>query len=144
MKINIKRLNPDARLPIYSTDGSAGCDLSACISAPVTIEAGQIAKLSTGLAIELPAGYAAFIYGRSGLGTKFGVTLANCVGVIDSDYRGEICVTLINRGTSAYTVNPSDRVAQMVIAPVLRAEFEEQSELSDTVRGIGGFGSTGK
>ncbi|WP_312643927.1 dUTP diphosphatase [Hydrogenoanaerobacterium sp.] len=144
MTLKIKKLRDGAHIPQNATDGSAGYDLHACIEEPITIEAGQTCKIGTGIAIALPdASCAAFVYARSGLGIKHGIVPANCVGVIDSDYRGEIIVGLINQSSAAFTINPHDRIAQMVIAPVLHPEIEECTELDDTNRGEGGFGSTG-
>ncbi|RPF43115.1 deoxyuridine 5'-triphosphate nucleotidohydrolase [Hydrogenoanaerobacterium saccharovorans] len=144
MTLKIKKLREGAQIPQNATGGSAGYDLHACIDAPVTIAAGQTCKIGTGLAIALPnAECAAFVYARSGLGIKHGIVPANCVGVIDADYRGEIIVGLTNYSSQAFTVNPNDRIAQMVIAPVLHPKLEECTALDDTERGEGGFGSTG-
>ena len=141
----IKRLSPDAVIPQYATPGSAGMDLHACINEPVVIEPGQRVKVPTGLAIALPGpDHAAFLFPRSGLGVKSGITLPNCVGVIDSDYRGEVIVGLVNLSDVPYTVQPGDRIAQMVILPVAQANIHVVDELDDTSRGAGGFGSTGK
>lgn len=142
--VKIKLLRKGATAPVYATPGSAAADLRACIDAPVTLNCGEIVSLPTGIAISTGrSDIAAFIYGRSGLGTKYGVTLANSVGVVDSDYRGEICVSLINRGSEPYTVNPGDRVAQLMFSPVYTAAFAETELLDETGRGSGGFGSTG-
>ncbi len=142
--VKIKRLRPDAVFPTRATEGSAGMDLYACIEQPVTIGARESRLLPTGIAMALPnANYAAFIYARSGLGVKHGIIPKNCVGVIDSDYRGEICVCLHNISEKAYTVNPNDRIAQMVIAPVAQLPFAEEEELNSTERSGGGFGSSG-
>lgn len=143
--LSVKRLSPQAVLPQYATEGAAGMDLHACLDAPVTIAPGQRVKIPTGLAIALPdAGYAAFLFPRSGLGVKAGITLPNCVGVVDSDYRGEVIVGLVNLSDAPYTVQPGDRIAQMVLLPVARANVREADRLDDTQRGAGGFGSTGK
>lgn len=143
--LKIKRVRENAQLPQRATDGSAGFDLRACIEKPVEILPGQTQKLPTGFAIELAdKNQVALIVARSSMGVKHGVIPANAVGVVDSDYRGEICVFLQNNGQQAYTVQPQDRVAQMLIVPVLLPQIEEVGELSDTVRGEGGFGSTGK
>ena len=149
MELKIKALDPrigrEIPAPRYATAGAAAMDLCACIDAPVTIGAGKRAVVSTGIAIALPSkDYVALLFARSGLGIKHGICLANGVGVIDSDYRGEICVGLCNVSDKPYTVEPFERVAQMVIAPVIVPTVTEVSELSDTERGEGGFGSTGK
>ena len=120
-----------------------GADLYACMDAAVTIAPGETKLIHTGIAMEIPVGFAGLIYARSGLATKRGLAPANKVGVVDSDYRGEIMVALHNHSTTEQSVAPGERIAQMVIAPFLTAEFEEKQELSDTVRGEGGFGSTG-
>ncbi len=144
INIKIKLLRDNASIPAYATAGSAAADLKACIEKPVTIECGEIVSLPTGIAISGErSDVVALVYGRSGMGTKYGVTLANAVGVIDSDYRGEICVSLINRGCEPYTVNPGDRVAQLMFVPVYTAEFSIVENLDATERGTGGFGSTG-
>ncbi len=144
MELKIKKLKPNAKIPMRATDGSAGMDLYACIDEPVTIAPGELAVVPTGIAIELPDnGCAAFLYARSGLGVKHGICLSNGVGVIDSDYRGEICAGLCNVSNEPYTINPDERICQMVIAPVLLPQITEVSELGDTERGEGGFGSTG-
>lgn len=145
MIVNIKKLRNGAQIPHNATDGSAGYDLCACIDLPVIIQPGETVKIPTGLAIALPcAEYAAFVYARSGLGIKHGIVPANCVGVIDSDYRGELIVGLINQSHNAFTINPGDRIAQMVIAPVVHAQLVECETLAETQRGAGGFGSTGE
>ena len=144
MKLKIRRLREGAKNPRRATEGAAGMDLYACIDADITLAPQQLAVVPTGIAIELPDnGCAAFLYARSGLGVKHGICLANGVGVIDSDYRGEVCVGLCNVSDKPYVIAPGERVAQMVIAPVLTPEVEEVGELSDTQRGSGGFGSTG-
>ncbi len=144
MELKIKKLKPNAKIPMRATDGSAGMDLYACIDEPVTLAPGELAVVPTGIAIELPDnGCAAFLYARSGLGVKHGICLSNGVGVIDSDYRGEICAGLCNVSNEPYTINPDERICQMVIAPVLLPQITEVSELGDTERGEGGFGSTG-
>ena len=144
-QVKVKRLNDNAVLPKRATEGSAGADLYACINEPVTIAPGQLVKIPTGIAIELESNeLAAFLFARSGLGVKHGITLSNSVGVVDSDYRGEVCVGLCNVSSEPYTIQPNERIAQMVIMPVACAEFIEVSELGDTSRGAGGFGSTGK
>ena len=144
-QVKVKRLNDNAVLPKRATEGSAGADLYACINEPVTIAPGQLVKIPTGIAIELESyELAAFLFARSGLGVKHGITLSNSVGVVDSDYRGEVCVGLCNVSSEPYTIQPNERIAQMVIMPVACAGFIEVSELGDTSRGAGGFGSTGK
>ena len=144
MEIKVKKLNEKARLPFRATKGSAGADLFACVDQDITIAAGERRLIPTGIAIELPdSGFGAFVFPRSSVSSKFGVSLANCVGVIDSDYRGEIRVPLINHSGTAYTVKNGDRIAQMVIMPVVLPEYTETDTLGDTERGEGGFGSTG-
>ena len=142
--IRVKKLREKANLPTYGSQWAAGADLYACLEAPVTIEPHQTVMVPTGLALEVPVGCAGLIYARSSMGAKRGLAPANKVGVIDSDYRGEVMVALHNHGTVAQTVEPGERVAQLLITPVLTPAYEEASELSDTVRGVGGFGSTGK
>ena len=145
MEIKIKKLRENAKIPKRATAGSAGMDLYACIDEPITLAPGQLAIVPTGFAIALPDNScAAFLYARSGLGVKHGICLSNGVGVIDSDYRGEICAGLCNVSDKPYTIEPDERVCQMVIAPVLTPDVVEVSELDDTDRGEGGFGSTGK
>ena len=143
MKIKIKKLNENAIIPTYGSEYAAGADLYACIESDEVIAPGQTKLIKTGLAIELPVGYAAFIYARSGLASKRGLAPANKVGVVDCDYRGEIMVALHNHSSVEQSVAKGERIAQMVIAPYITAEFEESEALSDTVRGQGGFGSTG-
>ena len=148
MDLKIKAVSPkigrDIPLPFYATPGSAAMDLHACVDAAIVIPAGGRRTIPTGLAIALPSpDYVALVYARSGLGVKHGVAPANCVGVIDSDYRGEIIVGLQNSGESDFTVQPGDRIAQLMIAPVVRANFQMVEELDETQRGAGGFGSTG-
>ena len=145
MMLKIKKLCENALIPKAATGGSAGMDLYACLDADVTIKAGERALIPTGIAIALPDNsYVAYIYARSGLAIKSGITLSNCVGVVDSDYRGEVKVGLINLSDSDYTVTNGDRIAQMVIAPVIVPEIAEVDELDETERADGGFGSTGK
>ena len=143
MKVKIKKLNENAKLPTYGSPYSAGADLYACIENDITIEPNQTVLVKTGLAMELSVGYVALIYARSGLATKRGLAPANKVGVVDCDYRGEIMVALHNHSTVAQTISKDERIAQMVITPYITADFEETDVLSDTVRGDGGFGSTG-
>lgn len=143
--LKIKKLRDDAVIPKRATYGSAGMDLYACIDAPVTVNPHECVKFPTGIAIALPsAEYGAFIFARSGLSVNHGLAPANCVGVVDSDYRGEIMVGLVNQFEAPYTVEPGERIAQMVIMPVSLPEIEECDTLDDTVRGDGGFGHSGK
>ncbi|MDD6200318.1 MAG: dUTP diphosphatase [Firmicutes bacterium] len=142
--IHVKKLNPRAILPTYGSAEAAGADLYACLDAPVTVEPGETVWIPTGIALEVPKGCAGLVYARSGLGTKRGLAPANKVGVVDSDYRGEIRVVLLNHGKTPQTIEPGERVAQFLITPVLTPEYVEAEELTDTGRGTGGFGSTGK
>lgn len=142
-EVNIKKLNEQATIPTYGTKYSAGADLYACLDEAVTIEPGETFLVKTGLAMEIPVGYAGLIYARSGLATKKGLAPANKVGVVDADYRGEVMVALHNHSKVAATVENGERIAQLVITPFLTAEFVTCDELSETVRGEGGFGSTG-
>lgn len=142
--IRVKKLNPKAKLPTYGSAEAAGADLYACLDEAVTIHPGDSAWIPTGIALEVPKGCAGLIYARSSMGVKRGLAPANKVGVIDSDYRGEIRVVLFNHGKTPQTVESGERVAQFVITPVLTPGFEEVDELTDTDRGSGGFGSTGK
>jgi dUTP pyrophosphatase len=145
MELKMKKLKENAKIPQRATNGSAGMDLYACIAESVTLAPGQLTVIPTGIAIELPDNTcAAFLYARSGLGVKHGICLSNGVGVIDSDYRGEVCVGLCNVSDKPYVIEPFERVAQMVIAPVLTPDITEVDELSDTARGEGGFGSSGR
>ena len=141
--VPIKRLKDTAVFPKYGTPYAAGADLYACLEAPVTIEPGQTVMIPLGFAMELPEGYAGFVFARSGLAAKRDLAPANKVGIIDSDYRGECMVPLHNHGKQPQSVEPGERVAQMVILPYLAAEFIETDILSETGRGTGGFGSTG-
>ena len=142
--VNVKKLNENAILPTYGSANAAGADLYACLDADVTIEPGDTYLVKTGLAMELPEGYAGLIYARSGLATKRGLAPANKVGVVDSDYRGEIMVALHNHGKEAQTISHGERIAQLVVTPYIAADFALTGDLSDTARGEGGFGSTGK
>lgn len=144
MKIQVKKLRPDAILPTAGSQYAAGYDLYACLDAPVVIPPDATAKIGTGLAIAVPEGWFGAVFARSGLATKQGLRPANCVGVCDSDYRGEYIVPLHNDSAAAQTVSPGDRIAQLVLLPYLAAEFEEAEALPETARGAGGFGSTGK
>lgn len=141
--LKIKKLKDGAVVPKRATEESAGLDLSALLENPVTINPHEIVKIPTGIAIELEKGYAGLIYPRSGLSTKHGISLANCVGVVDSDYRGEVLVAVINHSETPFTINTGERIAQLVISPVILPEIEVTNNLNDTERGVGGFGSTG-
>ena len=143
-KIKVKKLRENAKLPTYGTEFSAGADLYACLGEDVTILPGETKKIPTGLAMEIPVGCAGLIYARSSLGTKRGLAPANKVGVVDSDYRGEFMIFLHNHGAEPQTIQHGDRVAQLLVTPVFTPGFVEADQLSDTVRGTGGFGSTGK
>ena len=143
-QIPVKKLKPNAILPTYGSAEAAGADLYACLDAPVTIAPGETAFIPTGLAMELPKGYAGLAYARSGLACKKDLAPANKVGVIDSDYRGEFMIALHNHGRKVRVVEHGERIAQLVITPVFTPGFTEVLELSDTQRGAGGFGSTGK
>lgn len=143
MTINIKKLNENAVIPAYGSEYAAGADLYACLEGELTIQPHETAVISTGIALELPVGYAGLIYARSGLATKKGLAPANKVGVVDCDYRGEVKVALHNHSGVAQTVSAGERVAQLVITPYITAAFNTVDELSQTVRGAGGFGSTG-
>lgn len=142
--IRVKKLREGALLPTYGTTQAAGADLYACLEAPLTIAPGETAWVPTGLALEVPEGCAGLVYARSGLATKRGLAPANKVGVIDSDYRGEITVVLHNHGSEAQTISSGERIAQLIITPVLTPAYTETDRLSETLRGTGGFGSTGK
>ena len=142
-QIRVKKLNEKALLPTYGSAEAAGADLYACLEEDVTIAPGQTAFIPTGLSMMIPAGTAGLIYARSGMACKRGLAPANKVGVVDSDYRGEVVVVLHNHSAVPQTVEHGERIAQMVIAPVTRAEVVETDELDSTVRGEGGFGSTG-
>ncbi|MDE7380216.1 MAG: dUTP diphosphatase [Clostridia bacterium] len=143
MKVNVKKLNENAIMPTYGSEYAAGADLYACIESEVTVAPHTTVMIPTGIAIELPVGYGGFIYARSGLASKRNLAPANKVGVVDCDYRGEVKVALHNHGETEQTVAVGERIAQLVVAPYITAEFVEAKELSDTVRGAGGFGSTG-
>lgn len=143
MKLKIKKVRENAKIPTRGTSGAAGFDLYACITEPLTLKKGDTALIPTGISIAVPEGYAAFIHSRSGLSIKRGICLLNSVGVIDSDYRGEIRVGVIKATDEPYTIEPNERIAQMVIKPVEIPELIETDELDSTDRGEGGFGSTG-
>ena len=144
IELRFQRLSPDAVLPAYATEDAAGADLYARPGEEVLIPAGETRLIHTGIALEIPKGFGGFIYARSGLATKSGLAPANKVGVIDSDYRGEIFMALHNHGAAAQTVEHGERVAQLVLTPYVTAQFETVDSLEDTARGAGGFGSTGK
>ncbi len=142
--LKIERLPHNRFVPEYQTEGAAGMDLCAAIDEPKVLKPLERALIPTGLKIELEHGYEAQIRPRSGLSIKHGITLINCVGTIDEDYRGEVCVPVVNLSNEAYTIQPDERIAQMIIAKVEQAKIEVITELSQTARGAGGFGSTGK
>lgn len=144
MKVKIKYLDAQAARPEYATAGSAGMDLAAWIPTPLTVRAGSRALVPTGIALQIPRGWAGFVFPRSGLAFNKGITMCNAVGVIDSDYTGEIKVAVHNISVNDYTINPGDRIAQLVFLPVEQAELEEAESLEETGRGAGGFGSTGR
>ncbi|WP_318751423.1 dUTP diphosphatase [Thermaerobacter composti] len=142
--VAVRRLHPRARLPVYATELAAGCDLAAALDAPVEVPPGGTCRIPTGIAIALPPGFEAQVRPRSGLAARHGLTVLNAPGTIDADYRGEIQVLLVNLGRETVRVEPGDRIAQLVVAPVARARFVEVSALPPTARGEGGFGSTGR
>ena len=144
MTVKIKKVKGNANIPFYATDGSAGMDLSACIDEPLSLMPGERKAVPTGIAIALPSSdYVGLVYVRSSLGLKKGIMLPNAVGVIDSDYRGEILVALTNISDEEYIFAQGERIAQLVITPVVHAQLEVADELPETPRGVGGFGSTG-
>ena len=142
--IKVIKLHPQAKLPTYGSVEAAGADIYACLDAPVTVDPGDTVWIPTGIALEVPKGCAGLIYARSGMAVKRNLAPANKVGVVDSDYRGEIKVVLLNHGKVAQTIEPGERIAQFVITPVLTPVYELVEELTGTDRGFGGFGSTGK
>ena len=144
IKVLVKKLNPKVELPKYKTEGSSGMDLMALIKNPITIKSQNSALIPTGLSIAIPEDTEVQIRPRSGLAAKSNISVLNTPGTIDSDYRGEIKIILFNHGNKEFTVNNNDRIAQMILMPVLKAEFKEVEELPKTIRGSGGFGSTGK
>tara|TARA_B100000965_G_scaffold214518_1_gene179367 strand:+ start:31 stop:468 length:438 start_codon:yes stop_codon:yes gene_type:complete len=144
IKVLVKKLNPKVELPKYKTEGSSGMDLMALIKNPITIKSQNSALIPTGLSIAIPEDTEVQIRPRSGLAAKSNISVLNTPGTIDSDYRGEIKIILFNHGKEEFTVNNNDRIAQMILMPVLKAEFKEVEELPKTIRGSGGFGSTGK
>lgn len=143
LPVKVKKLNENAVLPTYGSANAAGADLYACLAEPLVLEPGQTFLVPTGLSMELPEGYAGLIYARSGLATKKGLAPANKVGVVDSDYRGEFLVPLHNHSNEAATIEPNERIAQLIITPYIVGAFEVAESLDDTERGAGGFGSTG-
>ena len=142
--MRVMKLRPDATEPRYASEGAAGLDLSAALDAPMTVEPGDRALVPTGLAIALPPGHEGQVRPRSGLAAKFGITVLNSPGTIDEDYRGEVKVILQNLGREPFVVNHGDRIAQLVVAPVTRADVRVVTSLDETARGAGGFGSTGR
>lgn len=142
-KVNIKKLNENAKIPTYGTEYAAGADLYACIDEDVVISKGETKLIKTGISLEVPTGYAGLIFARSGLATKKGLAPANKVGVVDSDYRGEIMVALHNHTNIDQKIEKGERIAQFIITPYLKAEFNVVEKLEDTKRGANGFGSTG-
>lgn len=143
MRVKVKRLSATAVLPVRGSEQAAGYDLCADIREPLIIEPGETAKVATGLAFAIPEGYFGGIFARSGLSTKQGLRPANCTGVVDSDYRGPVIVALHNDSAKTRTIEPGERIAQLILLPYLAAEFDETEELDATARGEGGFGSTG-
>jgi len=144
MEINIKKMNENAVIPTYGSELSAGCDLYSAIDKNIEIKPGETKLITTGIGMEIPGGYVGLVYARSGIATKQGLAPANKVGVIDSDYRGEIMVALHNYSNTPQQIEPNERIAQLVIAPYIAAVFEETENLEETDRGSGGFGSTGR
>ena len=144
MKLKIQKLAHNKFVPQYQTEGAAGMDLCAAIDEPIEIKPLERRLIPTGLKIELERGFEAQIRPRSGLSIKHGITLINCVGTIDEDYRGEVCVPIVNISNESYIIQPDERIAQMVISKVEQAKIEVVTELTETIRGEGGFGSTGK
>jgi len=142
-RVKVKKLDENATIPTYGSEFSAGCDLYACMESDLTIKKGETFLVPTKLSVEIPIGFAGLIYARSGLASKKGLAPANKVGVIDSDYRGEIMVALHNHSNVDQKIDKNERVAQMIITPFLKVDFEETDDLSNTARGAGGFGSTG-
>ena len=144
VKVEFVKVHPKATLPFYATEGAAGMDLTNVLDEPLTLKPLDRAKVPTGLIMILPDGYEGQVRPRSGLAAKHGITLTNCVGTVDSDYRGEMCCLMINLGNEPYTIQPGERIAQLVISPVVQVNTEFISEVPETKRGAGGFGSTGK
>ena len=144
VKVFIKKLNSSAQLPSYKTNGSSGMDLMACIEKTINLEPGKSCLIPTGLSVAFPKEYEIQIRPRSGLAAKSNISVLNTPGTIDSDYRGEIKVILFNHGNKSFKINNNDRIAQMILTPVIKMDLEETNELPDSIRGTGGFGSTGK
>ena len=144
LKVQFVKVHPKAQLPFYATEGAAGMDLTNVLDEPLTLKPHERAKVPTGLIMILPEGYEGQVRPRSGLSAKHGITLTNCVGTVDSDYRGEMCCLMINLGIEPYTIQPGERIAQLVLAPVVQVGTEFVEKIPETKRGSGGFGSTGK
>jgi dUTP pyrophosphatase len=144
VKVLIKKLNPSVQLPSYKTNGASGMDLMAFIERPISLEPGKSCLVPTGLSVAFPEEYEIQIRPRSGLAAKNNVSVLNTPGTIDSDYRGELKIILFNHSSKKFIINNNDRVAQMVLTPIIKMELEETNELPDSIRGKGGFGSTGK
>lgn len=144
VRVLIKRLSPSVQLPSYKTNGASGMDLMAFIEKPIELEPGKSCLVPTGLSVAFPEEYEIQIRPRSGLAAKNNITVLNTPGTIDSDYRGELKIILFNHGNENFLINNSDRIAQMILTPIIKMELQETDELPDTVRGEGGFGSTGK
>ena len=144
LKVQFVKVHPKAQLPFYATEGAVGMDLTNVLDEPLTLKPHDRAKVPTGLIMILPEGYEGQVRPRSGLSAKHGITLTNCVGTVDSDYRGEMCCLMINLGNEPYTIQPGERIAQLVIAPVVQVNTEFVEKIPETKRGAGGFGSTGK
>ncbi|MDA3903694.1 MAG: dUTP diphosphatase [Desulfuromusa sp.] len=143
-QVQVKKLHPDARIPGYMTELAAGMDVCALLDAALTLEVGQRCLVPTGLAFAIPLGYEIQVRPRSGLAIKHGIALVNSPGTIDADYRGEVSIILINHGMESFTITPGDRIAQLIVAPVCQADLVQVLELTETKRGSGGFGHTGK
>lgn len=143
MKVAIKKLRDNAELPGYQTSGSAAADISACLDEPITLQSGERRVIPTGFALSIPVGYEAQIRARSGLASRHGICMANGIGTIDSDYRGEVGVIVVNLGQESYTISPGARIAQMAVVRCEQATWEEVDQLDTTDRGAGGYGSTG-
>ena len=144
VRVLIKKLNPSVQLPSYKTNGASGMDLMAFTEKPINLEPGKSCLVSTGLSVAFPEEYEIQIRPRSGLAAKSNISVLNTPGTIDSDYRGELKIILFNHGTKKFIINNNDRVAQMVFTPIIKMELEETNELPESIRGEGGFGSTGK
>ena len=144
VKVLIKKLYPTVQLPSYKTNGASGMDLMACIEKPIILEPGKSSLVPTGLSVAFPEKYEIQIRPRSGLAAKNSISVLNTPGTIDSDYRGELKIILFNHGNKNFMINNNDRIAQMVLTPIIKMELEEKNELPETIRGEGGFGSTGK